>query len=149
MTSEEYVPAVDAGHALESLRDSNFDFYSALFEVVDNSIQAKAKNIWISIDFEQIRRSDIVSYISILDDGDGMEGTVLHNCMKLGYSTRYNQRDGIGRFGVGMTLAAISQCEHIFAWSKIKSASDWVGTVLDLPKINNGEIELSHDTIIF
>jgi len=138
MEKHDFISAVSSGQALESLRNSDFDFYSAIFEVIDNSIQAEAENIWITVDFEKIKRSDHVSYLSVLDDGIGMDSSILHNCMSLGFSTRYNQRDGIGRFGVGMTLAAISQCEQIYAWSKIKASKEWIGTVLDLPKIHDG-----------
>lgn len=140
MSELEFESPVQAGQALDSFRESDFDFHSALYEVIDNSIQANARNIWITLDFTQVKRTSKVSYLSILDDGDGMTDDVLHRCMCLGYSTRYNQRDGIGRFGVGMTLAAISQCSKIYSWSKTESSS-WSGTVLDLVKISSGEFK--------
>lgn len=134
MKEQKFVPAVSAGEALDSFRNSDFDFYSALFEVIDNSIQADANNIWIEI----LNVADgNISKVIVIDDGIGMPNDVLRRCMSLGYSSRYNDRSGIGRFGVGMTLAAISQCRSITCISKSEPESKWLGTLLDIDKIKN------------
>ena len=55
-------------------------------------------------------------------------------CLSLGWSSRYNDREGIGRFGVGMKLGAIHQCKRVEVWSKQQGA-DWLYTYIDLDEI--------------
>ncbi|MBF0239795.1 MAG: ATP-binding protein [SAR324 cluster bacterium] len=125
--------------ALLSMRSSDFDAYSAFGEVVDNSIQANALNIKVLVTThtEQRRRVGdyaIVDTIAFGDDGDGMDFKTLHQCLQLGFSSRYNDRLGIGRFGVGMTLGAINQCKKVDVYSKIKGGS-WLYTYIDIDDI--------------
>ena len=110
------------GFLIQSLRKSDFDCYSAYGEVIDNSIQADAKNI--KIEFESVTRGtgknqkEIIDKVIFADDGTGMSLEVLENCLTLGWSSRYNDRRGIGRFGVGAILAALHECTHIKVYSK-------------------------------
>lgn len=97
------------GRALESLRNSDFDTLSAIGEVIDNSIEAKTKKIHISLDIKiQDRKRELLKEIALGDDGYGMDRNVLHRCLQLGYSTTYNERTGIGRFGVGNDFRSYS-----------------------------------------
>src|SRR5262245_16027871 len=140
----EKVSLVLTEKAISSLRESDFDTCSALGEVIDNSLQAGASEIILSTkEFElpaQGRRpagtSKIVEF-AFGDNGLGMDATTLHQCLQLGFSTRYNDRTGIGRFGVGMTLAAINQCRRIEIYSKVKDASSWLFTYVDLDEVHN------------
>ena len=100
------VKLVDDARAIVSMRESDFDAYSAMGEIIDNSIQAKAEMIKMRMDHGGGNKQ-IVRSVAFGDDGHGMNKEVLHQCMQLGYSSRYNDRSGIGRFGVGATLAAI------------------------------------------
>ena len=130
------VRLVNDATALWSMRNSDFDAYSAFGEVVDNSIQAGAKNIKIHVDYKpRVKKEfEVIERIAFGDDGAGMTPEVLHHCMQLGYSSRYDDRSGIGRFGVGMTLAAINQCKRVETYSKVKSG-EWLGTYFDLDEI--------------
>lgn len=138
MTTEQVTP-VHVGRALESLRNSNFNTVSAMGEVIDNSIEANAKNIRIAIKKEKIRgeRYDLTE-VAFGDDGIGMNQDILHRCLQLGFSSRFNSRKGIGRFGVGMTLGAITQCTRIEVYSKPKGG-EWNFTYLDLDEIKEHE----------
>ena len=131
------VSPVHVGRALESLRNSNFDTVSAMGEVIDNSLEAEAKNIRIAITKKEIRkdRSDLIE-VAFGDDGVGMDKDLLHKCLQLGFSERYNERKGIGRFGVGMTLGAVTQCTRIEVYSKPKGG-EWNVTHLDLEEIKD------------
>lgn len=126
------ISPVHVGRTLESLRNSNFDTVSAMGEVIDNSIEAEAKNIRMKIKKEELRKN-IYDYTEIAfgDDGIGMDKDLVHQCLQLGFSERYNDRKGIGRFGVGMTLGAITQCTRIEVYSKPKGG-EWNFTCLDL-----------------
>ena len=100
------VRPITEAQTLQSLRDSDFDSLSALGEVVDNSIQADAKSVRIY--FTESRRNEIGS-VTFIDDGKGMTEDVLQNCLRLGWSSRLNDRSGRGRFGVGMTLGSVHE----------------------------------------
>lgn len=132
------VSLVNDGTALNSMRDSDFDTYSAIGEVIDNSLQANAENVRLKIDFEIPDRKNAfqaITSIVFADDGDGMPKNILHRCLQLGYSSRYNDRTGIGRFGVGATLAAIHECKRVEIYSKEKDGS-WQYTYIDLTEVS-------------
>jgi hypothetical protein len=124
-----------SGKAFESLRDSDFDSCSALAEVIDNSIQADAKNIKITFD---LLGKDVIERVLFSDDGKGMNKDILQNCLRMGWSSRYNDRTGIGRFGVGMTLGAIHECRRVEVYSKY-IGGDWLYTYLDLDEIERAD----------
>src|SRR5690606_19211656 len=112
-------------------------------EVIDNSIQAKATDIRIQF-FENNNRktnkSKHIEKILFADNGYGMDIYSLHRCLKLGHSSRYNDRSGIGRFGVGMTLGAIHECRRIEVYSK-SEGGNWHYTYLDLDEIKEGSLK--------
>jgi hypothetical protein len=129
--------------ALQAFRHSDFDVYSAYGEVVDNSLQANATWVKIKIDYHA-RNSQSNPYYVIdeavfSDNGHGMNGEILSNCLAMGYSTRHGDRKGIGRFGVGMTLASINQCKRVDVYSREKD-SKWLWTYTDLDEILNGSM---------
>ena len=140
------VKLVNDATAILSMRDSDFDAYSAYGEVVDNSIQAEAKRIYIDFSTElhkQGRKSyEIINEITFIDDGVGMDTDILQRCLQLGYSSRFNDRNGIGRFGVGMTLGAIHECQRVEVTSKINGGA-WHTTSIDLSKIDISKPEAS------
>lgn len=130
--------------AIQSERASDFDVYSAYGEVLDNSIEAEASNVKIklstSLDRNRGKNFLNINSVAFGDDGTGMDDTTLHHCLQLGYSSRYGSRKGIGRFGVGMTKGAISQCKKIEVYSKQENANEWSYTYFDIDDIaNSGE----------
>lgn len=128
-------------NAVESLRNSDFDSVSAYGEVVDNAIQAEAKKIRIrSFQKEGKRGYCTFERLVFSDDGKGMDKDTLANCMTIGWSSRYNSRDGIGRFGVGMTMAAIHECKRVETYSKCNHG-DWMYTYIDLDEIKAGTLD--------
>ena len=128
-------------NAIDSLRNSDFDSISAYGEVVDNSIQAGAKNIRIKLFTKPGARGyEHIERIAFGDDGHGMDIATVHQCLQIGWSSRYNQRGGIGRFGVGMTLAAIHECKRVEIYSK-QEDGQWTWTYMDLDELATGEQE--------
>ena len=140
MTQESKSP-VSAGQALQSMRDSDFDCYSAYAEAIDNSIQANATEINIHFDTEKRRGSyEHIKKIAFIDDGDGMNQDLIHNCLVLGYSSRFNDRSGIGRFGVGMTMGAIHECRNVSVFSRDEDQGEWLSTSLDISSSDDGSV---------
>ena len=128
-------------NAIDSLRSSDFDALSAYGEVIDNSIQAQAKTIKLKFNTEtRSYNYELIVNVVFGDDGIGMDMETLHRCMQLGWSSRYNNRNGIGRFGVGMTLAAIHECKKIELYSK-QNGKEWHYTYVDLDMLSRGEMD--------
>jgi hypothetical protein len=128
---------IDQADALESFRSSDFDCFSAYGEVLDNSIQANASIIKVQFleKNDPSAKQKMISEVLFADNGEGMNQDVLRKCLKLGYSSRKNDRNGIGRFGVGMTLGAINQCRRIEVYSKVNGGG-WFYVYLDFDDVS-------------
>lgn len=99
----------------ESLRAFGYDLGTAIADLVDNSISAGAKRIWV--DFIWAEKN---SCISITDDGHGMTEARLRDAMRLGSRHPGERRaaDDLGRFGLGMKTASFSQCRCVTVCTK-------------------------------
>ncbi|MDM1345271.1 ATP-binding protein [Acinetobacter pseudolwoffii] len=132
---------------LESMRSIGYSLESALADLIDNSISAKAKKINI-----EYRPYDSTPYIAIIDDGIGMSRDILSNAMRHGSTNPCDVRalDDLGRYGLGMKTASLSQCRKMtvislmkngvltaFCWDLdlILSKQAWVMLELDEPEI--------------
>ncbi|MBN3890405.1 MAG: ATP-binding protein [Nostoc sp. JL31] len=147
-------PLLELATAYNSLRDSGFDFSTAVGEPIDNAIQAQATKIEIitkTVEKDNPnskKKLPVIQQVAIIDNGYGMNADVLHSCLQLGYSTRYNDREGIGRFGVGATLAAISQCKKITVFSRDKSTGNFLSTYIDIDEIaKKDQLEIPYPVI--
>jgi hypothetical protein len=136
---------IPASTAIETFRDSGYkSTASALAELIDNSIEADADNIQI-ITFEkevQSRQRMLtkISEIMIYDDGIGMTEEVLSICLQFGNGTRLSSRDGMGRFGIGLPNASVSQCKRVEVYSWRNGQCHF--TYLDVDEVKN---EAQHD----
>ena len=106
--SESYdiVPPL-AGAMVESLRGVGYSTATALADIVDNSVSAGARNVWITFSYKEA-----ASTVSIVDDGHGMSPPELLRAMTLGgISPLLPRAEGdLGRFGLGLKTASFSQC---------------------------------------
>ena len=110
---EEVAPRASA--LAESLRAFGYDLGTAIADLVDNSISAGAKRVWI--DFQWAGKE---SSIAITDDGRGMTEEKLRDAMRLGSRHPGEARDSsdLGRFGLGLKTASFSQCRCVTAFTK-------------------------------
>ena len=106
-------PAPDA--LIESLRSVGYTLPAAIADIVDNSIAAGAKNIQIVFHW-----AGSESYVLILDDGRGMSEDELRNAMRPGSRNPLEERrlEDLGRFGLGLKTASLSQCRNLCVASK-------------------------------
>jgi len=114
------VPLFLAQTLIQSLRDVGYEStISALCEHVDNAIGAGAKNVRVYIR-QTGRKSSVRTDIGVLDDGDGMSPQILKVVTSFGGSTNYNNRSGIGRYGMGMKTAALAMAPavQIVSWQE-------------------------------
>lgn len=136
-----FIKLVNPCFFVEATRESGYQGTThALAELVDNSIQAKATKIQILFRDETDNPSDIRVYI--LDNGVGMDTETISLALQFGGSTRFNSRDGMGRFGMGLPNASVSQCRRLEVYSR-KLGGDIYFTYLDLDEISDGTISES------
>jgi len=95
---------------IESMRDFGYSLESAVADVVDNSITARALTVSIFAD-----STGSEPRIGILDDGEGMTEAELLHAMRLGSRNPLDNRDraDLGRFGLGLKTATFSQCRRL------------------------------------
>ncbi len=94
----------NARKLLDSLRYLGYDNLYAISDIVDNSIDADAQNIWVTV--ERALRADWV--IQIADDGAGMDERTLDQASRLGSDVPRNPATDLGRFGMGLVTASLS-----------------------------------------
>ena len=148
---------------MESTRAIGYSVESAIADIIDNSIAADATHI--SVYFETIEPQ----YIAIIDNGLGMDETEITEAMRYGSSSPSKDRSAkdLGRFGLGLKTASLSQCRCLSVISKKDgkvSARQWdLDFILKTQKwslkaLNADEIDelpvgkalkdLSHGTIV-
>ena len=126
---------------MESTRAIGYSIEAAIADIIDNSITAGASRV--DIDFFPIGES----YISILDNGCGMAEKELIQAMQYGSRSPLDVRDesDLGRYGLGMKTASLSQCRVLTVLSKkndiisgcqwnlnyVKKSESWSLIVLD------------------
>lgn len=137
-----------ADHLMGSMRSMGYTFESAVADIIDNSISAECREIKL-----QFPKEALNCYVSILDNGYGMTSKELFNAMRYGSSASEDNRsiDDLGRFGLGLKSASLSQCRKLtviskqgnsisgFSWdyNYIIEHKDWYVMELSIEEINN------------
>jgi hypothetical protein len=128
MTAIESIPS--ARRLIHSLRDMGYDFAQAVADVVDNAVTAKATSVCIDVEFEG---DD--SWIRIADNGVGMKPDILREAMRFGSNRDYSE-DDLGKFGLGLKTASLSQCECLSVASRWnRGRADIAGYSWDLDHV--------------
>lgn len=109
---------------VESTRSLGHSFESALADIIDNSISWGAKDV--NINFRSIDNP----YIAIIDNACGMDENELITAMRYGSRSSLESRNknDLGRFGLGLKVASLSQCRKLTVITKkegIISAARW------------------------
>lgn len=125
----------------EALRNSGYkDIESAMAEIVDNSIQADAKNVLVIIK-DRVpswgRRSQVYE-VAFLDDGIGMEPEWVQGCLRFGNGTRRNEK-GMGKFGVGLPQSSLYASPRVEVYSWQDGIDNTYSAFLDIEMISKGE----------
>ncbi|MFI3297378.1 MAG: ATP-binding protein [bacterium] len=112
----EKVSAVPApASMIETFRAIGYSLETAVADIIDNSISANSKNIWLN----SIWRGED-SIITIHDDGNGMNSEELIEALRPGTKHPLDDRNegDLGRFGLGLKTASFSQCRMLSVISK-------------------------------
>src|SRR5258706_73255 len=115
------IVAPEAVALIESLRAFGYAPQAAIADLIDNSLTAGARNIWI-----QFTWNGASSYITVRDDGRGMTLVELVSAMRAGSQNPLIQRSrkDLGRFGLGLKTASFSQCRILTVSSKKSGSSE-------------------------
>lgn len=99
---------------IESTRAIGYSLEAAVADIIDNSIAARAT--MVNIYFFPIDGA----YVSILDNGVGMNDGELDLAMQYGSKNPVETRDttDLGRFGLGLKTASLSQCRSLTVVTK-------------------------------
>ena len=105
----------EAASMIETFRAIGYSLETAIADIIDNSISARARNIYIN----RIWRGG-KSVITIKDDGDGMNSEEIIQAMRPGAQNPLSDRSetDLGRFGLGLKTASFSQCRKLSVLSK-------------------------------
>jgi anti-sigma regulatory factor (Ser/Thr protein kinase) len=106
---------------IQATRDSGYkNTASAISELVDNSIQAGATKVAISVMLHPENEKAID--VCVLDDGCGMDPFTLQQALRFGGSSRFGDRSGLGRYGMGLPNASLSQTRRVtvYTWQSLR-----------------------------
>ncbi len=95
---------------INTFRAFGYNLQTAIADIIDNSISAKAGNVWVQYQWEGAE-----SWVTITDDGEGMDKDTLVQAMTPGSKDPQDDRDehDLGRFGLGLKTASFSQCKTL------------------------------------
>ena len=143
---------LNAARVCDGLRKIGYTPSTAITDIVDNSVQAGATNIYIQaipIAASEVRRENVKSYI-IVDDGWGMNSLGIKSALQLGASDANYPPNSLSKFGLGLKSAAFSQGEQLEVVSSDGSEL-FAKYVVSLPEIRERQeygavqVELSPD----
>lgn len=102
--STDVLHAIGGGHSFES----------ALADIIDNSIDARASRVQIRFVTDDIR----LVAVQIRDDGIGMTEETLVDAFRLGGRREYKGTD-LGHYGIGMKSASMRQANYLTVYSAV------------------------------
>ena len=117
---DEHASLVRVDNFILATRDSGYKgTTSAVAELIDNSIQADATSIDIIVADAGVDAEHPIM-IAVRDNGTGMNPMTLRHALRFGGSSRFNDRGGMGRFGMGLPNASLSQARRVdvYTWQR-------------------------------
>ncbi|WP_168796518.1 ATP-binding protein [Arthrobacter echini] len=101
-------------HLMESMRAVGYTLETAVADIIDNSITAGATEVSLLFSPQP------EPYVAIVDNGTGMSSGAAQNAMRLAGSNSRDHRNShdLGRFGLGLKTASISQCRDLVLVTK-------------------------------
>lgn len=141
-----------------------YDFATAVADLIDNSIEAGATKIAIDVEF-----NGDDSWVRIADNGIGMRLDQLQEAMRYGSEREYDGEKDLGKFGLGLKTASMSQCQcmvvasrgnkqqkeiHAYSWDMehVDATNRWEILKVDkreLKLVLNGHLDDTTGTVVF
>jgi len=117
---EEIISIPNAPRTFEAVSSSGYDLNAALADVIDNAVTHQVLASEVDVTFKVNGQQKI--QCRIIDNGSGMSATTLEEAMRLGADSHYEEED-LGKFGMGMKSASLSQCDRLTVISKEKNGA--------------------------
>ncbi|MBB5933758.1 ATP-binding protein [Streptomyces zagrosensis] len=100
---------------MEALSSQGYGFEVAIADLIDNSIDAGAKDVVVHV----LRNGDELVSLLVVDDGRGMDEEALDVAMTVGGRRDYGDKS-LGIFGTGLKAASLSHADSVTVISKTK-----------------------------
>ena len=110
-------------------------------EIIDNAVEAGAKNVWVVFDRPEVgarakfERMNKVTAIAFVDDGPGMTPKMARYALTWGGGTHHEDPVKIGRFGFGLPNSSINQTRRVEVYTRTDAEESWVCAVLDITNL--------------
>ncbi|HLL01091.1 MAG TPA: ATP-binding protein [Myxococcaceae bacterium] len=125
-------PLFSGRQAIESQRRSGYKSTArAVRELVDNSYESGAKNVWVALQrpqFSELKkheRKDTVTGLAVIDDGPGMLPQMIQYALSWGGGTHFKNPTKIAKFGFGLPNCSINQTRLVQVYSKTAEDGRW------------------------
>ncbi len=144
------VPLFFGQTLISSLRDVGYNSTtSALCEHVDNAIQWGSTEVRVY--FRQTGKiGNLKTDVLVLDNGSGMAPNILKFATSFGGSMVFDNRSGIGRYGMGMKTAALSMSPvmDLYSWQEPGAYYNMTLDVEAIGKEKSNLIQLPDPTLM-
>lgn len=120
----------DAVRVAEGLRDTGYEFNTAIADVIDNSIAAGADNVDVIMEMDP--KGNV--WIAIADNGAGMDREGLINALTYG-SRKRSDPSSLGKFGMGLKTASTAFCRRLTVVSRDTEAATPLSASWDLDTV--------------
>ena len=132
------------GMTVQAMRDNRYRHpANAVAELIDNSIDARARHVDLLVLEAQTivntRRRWVVSELAVIDDGHAMSDETLIQALRFGGRRDHGNVQNIGKYGMGLPTASISQCRRVDVWTWQRGIDNPSHTYLDVDAIETGE----------
>lgn len=102
---------------LDSMRSVGYSLEAAVADLIDNSIDASARHIQIDVDVVEGR------HVAVIDDGHGMTDAQAQEALRLAGVVNDDGARRLGRFGLGLKTASLSQARSLTVISQKDGAA--------------------------
>ena len=131
------------GMTIQAMRDSRYRHVAnAVAELIDNSIDANATRVDLLIRERQElvseRRRWRPTEIAVVDNGHGMSDETLVQALRFGGRQPPTSIQHIGKYGMGLPTASVSQCKRLDVWTWQESIDHPSHSFIDVGAIEDG-----------
>lgn len=125
---------------IQATRDSGYKgTSSAVSELIDNALQAGATSVKVTLSVDEGEGEHPI-VLTVVDNGAGMDARALRTALRFGGSSRFNDRGGLGRYGMGLPNSSLSQARRVTVHTWSARQGPVLSSYLDLEEIAAGAL---------
>ena len=128
---------------VQAMRDSRYRHPAlAVAELIDNSIDARSSRVDILIREHLVQLNQRtrwrVAQLAAIDNGHGMSVDTLVQALRFGGRQPSQSVQQIGKYGMGLPTASVSQCKRLDVWTWDNGIDDCCHSYIDIEAIEAG-----------